>query len=332
MSKNYGQSWFQLADFHSLDKRNTTTGQPFITSDGTILVPTWNSSFYTHGTLWFAIYKGNKHGSSWLKVYEDLGGTYGKHFFESPTGDLYIGVGIGGGGTKGRISSRPNKSYLLKSEDMGKTWKKILRVSYSTSLYSGVALNDETVLVTAREKKSLFLSRNSGETWSEIHVGNVTRSASYVEELHKIVVTSNSAIFTSNDALHWTRLNAPIKGLILRYPTFYKGKLYMSHAGWHGYIVSTDLSKWYLSYDVTKETGSNLGARMVILNDYVFVGDESNGTLIRIGLPLNNNNPINMLQILEGNMNFLAFLAKYLLKSLIGYARTQTYFDLEPIP
>lgn len=310
-SKEYGKSWNEIADFYSLDKRNTTTGQPFVTEDGTILVPVWNAGFYTHGTPWFAIYKSNDSGLSWHKVYEDVEGTYAKHFFQSPNGNLHIGVGVGGGGSKGRVSSTPRKSYLLKSEDMGKTWKKILHVNYPTSLYDGVALNDETVLVTAREKKSLFLSENDGKTWKEIRLGNSARNISHIEELQNIVVTSNSAIFVFDDALKWTRINAPMKGLILRYPTWRKDKLYMSSVGWRGYIVSTNLDKWYLSFDVTKETGSNLGARMAILSDYFFIGDEANGTLIRVELPFDSDAPVSMRQILKGNMNYLTSLAKY---------------------
>lgn len=317
-SKDYGESWNEVGDFYSMDKRNTTTGQPFVTRDGTVLIPVWNAGFYTDGTPWLAIYKSDDFGLSWHKVYKDFEGTYGKHFFQSPNGNLYIGVGFGGGGSKGRVSSTPRKSYLLKSGNMGKTWRKILHVDYPTSLYSGVALNDKTIIVAAREKKSLFLSENGGKTWKEIRLGNTARNISYIEELGKIVVTSNSALFVSNDALEWTRVSAPIKGLMLRYPTWHKNRLYMSGVGWRGYIVSTNLNKWYLSFDITKETGSNLGARIAILNDSIFVGDEANGTLIRIKFPLDNKSSVTLPDMLKANVNYFTLLTKLIVKRVMG--------------
>jgi len=201
---------------------------------------------------------------------------------------------------------------------MGQTWKEILRLDYPTALYSGVALDNKTVLVAAREKKSLFLSVNGGKTWKELRMGNSMRNVAYIKELHKIIVTSNSALFISNDAISWTRLNAPIKGLILRYPTWYKRKLYMSSVGWwRGYIVSTNLNNWYLSFDVTKETGSNLGARMALLGDYMFIGDEANGTLLQTKLSSFNNGAINALQILDGNLGYLVSKTRYAIRRLL---------------
>jgi hypothetical protein len=299
-----------------MDKRNTATGQPFVTREETILVPVWNAGFYTHGKTWFAIYKSEDSGLSWKKVYNNPKGTYAKHFFQGPMGNLYIGVGLGGGGTKGKVGFIPEKSYLLESEDMGQTWREILRVDYPTALYSGVALDDQRILVAARDKKSLFLSVNGGKTWKEMRIGNYPRSISYIKELRRIVVTSDSAIFISEEAFSWTRLNTPIKGLILRYPTWYKGKLYMSSVGWRCYVLSTDLNNWYLNFDVTKETGSNLSSRMAFLNDYVFVGGDFDGTLIRVKLPFDHSDSINLSQMLKGNVNYLVFLAKQALRHI----------------
>jgi len=317
-SNDYGGSWNEIADFYSMDRRNTTTGQPFVTRDGIVLIPVWSVGFYTHGTLWFAIYRSSDSGLSWQKTYEDSEGTYGKHFFQSSDGNLYIGVGLGGGGSEGRVSPTPGRSYLLRSEDMGKTWRRILKVDYPTALYSGAVLNDKTVLVAAREKKSLFLSENGGETWKEVLMGNTTRSVSYIEELHKTVVTSNSALFFSEDSLNWTQLRVPIKGLTLRYPTWFEGKLYMSSVGWHCYVISTDLNKWYFDLDVTRVTRSNLGARMAVLSDYLFVGDEANGTLVRAKLPFDSNISVNLRQVFRGNINYLAALAKYVRARMIN--------------
>lgn len=316
-SGDYGESWTELADFHSMNKRNTTTGQPFVSTDSSIFVPVWNAGFYTHGVLGLAIYRSDDKGVSWIKMYEDLHDTYGKHFFESPEGDLYLGVGQGGGGTDGKVSPRPGKSRLLLSRDTGQNWEEILSVNYPTALYSGVALDNETVLVAAREKKSLFLSPDGGKTWKETHLGHKTRSVSYVKELSKIVVSSDSALFISDDVVKWSRFDIPVKGLMLRYPTWHEGRLYMSGVAWRSYIVSTDLNTWALNHDVTRETSSNLGARMTMLDDNIFIGDEANGTLIRVELPFESNIPINLIQLLKGNLSCLGYMAKHVIRRII---------------
>ena len=316
MSKDYGESWSKIADFHSMDKRNTTTGQPFVTNERLIFVPVWSASFYTHGNTWIAIYKSEEHGTSWKKVYEDTRGTYGKHFFQSSTdGTLYIGVGVGGGGSKGRISSTPAKSYLLKSTDLGKTWRKVLKVDYPTSLYSGATL-DETILVAARERKSVFRSVDGGDSWTETYVGKSARNVSYIKELQKFVMTSDSCIFVSNDGLTWVQVYSRMKGLILRYPTLYKGRIYMTSVGWRSHVISTDLNKWYITFDATKVTGSNLFARMAMVDDYVFLGNETNGALLRVKLPTDGHRPINTPQILESYFKHLVSTAKYKIKTL----------------
>lgn len=310
MSKDFGRSWSEIADFYSVDKRNTTTGQPFVTYDGSILVPAWSAGFYTHGNTWIAIYKGEEHGKSWKKVYEDTRGTYGKHFFQgSADGTLYLGVGVEGGGSNGRISSAPAKSYLLKSIDAGKTWTKVLKVDHPTSLYSGVAL-DNTILVAARERKSVFRSVNSGDSWTEIYVGKSTRNVSYIKELRKFVTTSDSCIFVSNDGLTWVQVSCRMKGLVLRYPTFYKGRIYATAVGWRSYIISTDLDKWYITFDATKSTDSNLFARMAILDDYIFLGNEIDGTLLRVKLPTDCDRLINGLHVLKSYFKYLILVMK----------------------
>ena len=81
-SRDHGESWSEIADFRLLDKRNTTSGQPFVTCHGTILAATWSAGFYTHGEMWFAIYGSNDRGTTWEKMYEDPLGTYGKHFLK----------------------------------------------------------------------------------------------------------------------------------------------------------------------------------------------------------------------------------------------------------
>lgn len=320
MSKDCGRSWNEIADFHFMDKRNTTTGQPFVTDEGVIFVPVWSASFYTHGGTWFAIYKSEDQGVSWEKVYEDPKGTYANHFFQSPAnGCVYIGVGVGGGGSEGRISYRPAQSYLLKSTDLGRTWSKVLTVDYPTALYSGTTVNDKTVLVSAREKKSIFRSVDGCNSWSEIRINNIARSVSYIPELSRFVVTSNSSIFISDDGSKWIRVSAPIKWSSLRYPKLYKRKLYMTGDAGHSYVISTDLNKWYLSFDVTKEIGREGFARMTMINDYMFLGGELNGFLLRVKLPIENDKPVDTTQLFETNLRCLISTAKYKIKCVLNY-------------
>jgi len=304
LSRNYGESWDQIADFQSMDKRNTTTGQPFITIEGVILLPVWNAGFYTHGTTWFAIYRSDDNGSSWKKVYEDMKGTYANHFFQDASdGSIYIGVGVGGGGAKDKVRYAPTKSYLLKSADFGVTWQKVLEVDYPTALYGGTAFNG-TILATAREKKAVFRSVDGGNSWFEIYMGNIARSATYIEELEKTVVSSNSSIFVSDDGSSWIRIKAPLIGLALRYPTFYKGQLYMTGVGYgSSYVISTNLSKWQVIFDEKERTGNNFFARMAIANDYIFLGGELNGVLFRVKASLCKPRSMSAFQLLRTNLS-----------------------------
>lgn len=314
VSPDYGESWSEVADFHLLDKRNTTTGQPFVTDRGAIYVPTWSAGFYTHGETWFAIYKSADQGSVWKKVYEDTKSTYGKHFFEnSAECSLFLGVGVGGGGTDSKIASTPAKSYLLKSIDAGETWTKVLDVNYPTAIYSGTAAKNQTILVAAREKKSVFRSVDGGCSWTEVTLGNTARNVSYIKELNEFIVTSDNCIFASRDGVTWVKINSPIK-LLLRYPIFRNGKLYMTGVGWRSLVISTDLKKWYVTFDATKFTGSNLFARMAIMNDYIFIGDEMNGMLLRVKLQDHSDKCVTTRQLLEYNARYLISITGLALK------------------
>lgn len=313
VSQDDGKSWNDIADFHSLDRRNTTSGQPFVTSQGTILATTWSAGFYTHGEMWFAIYGSKDRGTTWEKVYEDPMGTYGKHFFEdSADGSLYIGVGVGGGGVNGKVSSKPSKSYLLKSTDAGETWTKVLHINYPTAIYDGTA-KDQTILVTAREKKSVFKSMNGGRSWIETALGRTARNISNVKELNKFVVTSNSRLFVSQDGVKWIKINSPIR-LMFRYPIFRNGKLYMTGVGWRSLVISTDFNKWYVIFDATKIAHDSIFARMSLLNNYIFIGDEMNGMLLRLKLQDHNDKSVTTRRLLEYNARCLSYIVGLALK------------------
>ncbi len=315
VSRDHGDSWNELGDFYSIDRRNTTSGQPFLTSHGTLLFATWDAGFYTHGKMWLAIYRSNNLGASWEKVYEDPNGSYGKHFFEDTfDGSLYIGVGVGGGGLGGKVSSTPAGSYLLKSTDGGETWNKVLEINYPTAIYSGTVDKAQTI-ITAREKKSVFKSLDRGRSWTELTLGNTVRNVSFIKELNQFVVTSNDGIFVSKDGSKWMRINSPIR-LLLRYPTFLNGKLFMTGVGWRSLVVSTDMAKWYVIFDATRFTDSNLSARMAIVDDYILIGDEINGMLLRIRLNSFDIKPLTVLRHLEYTSRYLFSIGKLAMRRL----------------
>lgn len=286
VSKDYGETWIEIVDFNSLESLNTTTGQPFITREGIILVPTWNASYYDSGKMWLAIYRSGNEGETWEKVYFNPIATYGKHFFQSHfDATLYIGVGIGGGGHLGRINYTPNKAMLLKSENLGNTWKPCLKVNSPTSLYSGVVTDKGNVIVTAREKKSVLISRDAGKTWNEKVLGKTARCINQIKDY--LIVSSDSTVFLSkDDGKTWVPHIFPIKGLFLRYPTLYHDKILMSCSGWASLIVSLNKKcDWSIAFDATRRFRSKTFMRIVQLGNYLFLGDEKDtGTLVRVNI------------------------------------------------
>jgi photosystem II stability/assembly factor-like uncharacterized protein len=287
VSKDSGQTWRELADFHAMDKIHTTTGQPFVTERGIIFVPVWNAGFYTNGVTSFAIYRSEDRGSNWEKVYYDPLGTYAKHFFSNETGDtIYLGVGVNGGGLGGRIKYTPDESYLIKSEDYGRTWKKCLRVKYPTALYSGIVLDHETLLVTAREGKSVFRSVNEGKSWSRIPLSKPARCIAKIGDV--TIISSDNAIFASHDdGLNWKMHNTFVKGLALRYPSQLGDKILMIGAGWRSLVLAAykNVNEWLVIFDGTRVTGSRYMLRMSILKNSIFLGDEFEGKLLKVPIP-----------------------------------------------
>ncbi|UCC32936.1 MAG: hypothetical protein JSW53_03840, partial [Candidatus Bathyarchaeota archaeon] len=190
---------------------------------------------------------------------------------------------------------------------------------YPTALYSGITFGDGKILATAREKKSVFKSKDGGDSWSEVEIGNIARSISYIEGLDKTILTSDNSIFLSSDeGTSWTRLNSPILGLALRYPTFYKDKLYMTGVGWRSLVISTNLNQWHLNFDLTHETGSKFVARMAVLNDFIFLGDELNGALFQEKMPTQQTRPIDKAKTIEFGLKYLISMANYGIRRIIG--------------
>jgi len=219
------------------------------------------------------------------------------------------------------VSSTPSKSYLLKSADAGETWTKVLDIHCPTAIYDGTVAKQQTILVTAREKKSVFKSMDGGRSWTETNLGRTARNIAYVKELNEFVVTSDGCVFVSNDGVKWIGINSPIK-LMFRYPMFRNGKIYMTSVGWRSLVISTNMKKWYVTFDTTKTTGSNLFARMAIMDDYLFIGDEMNGMLLRVKLQGHDDKSVTALQLLEYNARYLLSMTGLALKRFKGIAST----------
>ena len=273
-----------MADFYSINPKNSTTGQPFVTREGIILVPVWDSGFYEFGRTWLAIYRSQDGGLTWREVYSNLTASYGNHFFQGDREDeIYLCSGMGGGGFGGSVSYTPAKGLLLKSSDSGKSWGVCFKVDRPTAIYDGIAFG-RTLLVSARELKSIFRSEDDCENWSEIRLGGAARSVSKIGG--SIIVSSDSAIFISrDDGRTWAKRNSPIRNIVLRYPTAFRDKVLMTGVGWRSLILATDLegNRWGVAFDVTKAVPKSLMARLAIAGDYLFVGDElKTGALLRI--------------------------------------------------
>jgi len=279
----------QIFDFNAINKFATTTGQPFVTREGIFLIPVWNVAFYTHGITYFAIYR-SENGYDWEKVYEDVNGTYANHFFQSPfDGSVFIGVGVKGGGKKGKISYTPERAYLLKSEDLGKKWTKIFKVDSPTAMYDGAVINEKTLIVTLREMKSIAKSFDGGRSWSIEYLGTTARNINCLRQEKKVIVSSDSCFYTSTSGqFKWKRIVIPIKCLALRYPTPYKNLILMTGVGWRSFLLAiekSNLSRFYY-LDISKLTKSNFMARMSLINETLLLGDElETGCLISIKSP-----------------------------------------------
>lgn len=285
-SNDYGNSWIELADFYSMDPRNTTTGQPFISKEGFIFVPVWDAGYYQFGKTWLTLYRSIDGGNNWEAVYSNPQAIYGKHFFQNNcTNELYLCASIGGGGTKGKVSYAPSKGILLHSKNFGKNWKICLEVSRPTALYDGIAF-ENTILVTARELGSIFRSVDNCVSWNEIKLGRAARNISKIK--NEVYVSSDSSLFVSRDnGLSWTERSCPIKNVVLRYPTLFQDKVLMTAVGSRSLILATQLryNKWQVAFDITKIIKTNFMTRLAILKDYLILGDEIEvGTLLRIPL------------------------------------------------
>ena len=274
-SEDFGESWIELADFYSMNPKNTTTGQPFTLVDGTLLVSLWDRDFYEFGRTSLAICRSEDGGRSWEETYSNSAATYGNHFFQNgQDGTIYLCAGLGGGGSEGRVSFAPAKGLLLRSRDTGRSWEACLGVDGPTALYDGVVI-DDIVIVSARDRGSVFRSEDNGGTFHEIRFGRATRNVERIGD--NVVVSSDGALFVSCDeGRSWVRKDSPLKNLAMRYPTPIRDKIAVTGVGWRSFVLTTDLrrNKWNVILDATRVAHTRLMARMTVTKDYLFLGDE----------------------------------------------------------
>lgn len=275
-SVDIGNTWDEICNFAALDARNTTTGQPFITREGVILVCVWDVRFYQYGNTWLAIYRSEDEGETWQRAYCNSRASYGKHFFQSnDSGTICLGIGIGGGGQGGRVGCTPSAAILLRSEDEGESWQECLRVQRPTPLYDGIFVGASTSLVTARDINAVYRTEDGGASWKSISVPSTPRCITKVE--HRIFISSDSSVMVSSDkGLTWTKYEIPIRNLMLRYPVKLSEKILMSGVGWRSLLVAIDqtLTRWYVAYDISSQLPTQYMTRMSLLEDSLFLGDE----------------------------------------------------------
>jgi len=270
-----------LEDLTSNDKHVDTSGKPFFKESIGVLIPAWNADYYTHGRTYFKIFH-SEDLAEFKDVYVDPTGTYGNHFFADFKGNVIcIGVGRGWKGRQGKISYTPLSSYLLCSEDGGKHWFKIYELKYPSAIYDGIII-DDIILFTAREKGSVFLSFNKGRTFTEIKLSSSARNALYTSIGKKeiVIVSSDDSFYYSTDFIKFKRIKFNTKGLALRYPTQYLGKIFFTGVGIRSWLLAFDpkLGKLY-GTDLTKFTGDVHASRLTVCDDIFFVGSELHGKL-----------------------------------------------------
>jgi photosystem II stability/assembly factor-like uncharacterized protein len=252
-----------------------------------MLLGVWDARYYEFGTCGLAIYRTQDDGATWQQVFFDGEMTYGKHFFSGTNQDeLYLCAGAGGGGAGGAVAFTPDEGVVLKSTDSGRTWHRCLAAESPTSVYDGIAWRG-SVLVTARERCSVFRSIDDGVSWQERSLSLPARTIGAVGD--RLIVTSDSAVFVSTDGGEtWSMCRAPIRGLVLRYPIGVpgtEGEIIVSAVGWRSLLLRVDLAsnEWFIAADFTAFLRSASMTRLALSGDFVFAGDESaSGVLMRV--------------------------------------------------
>jgi hypothetical protein len=265
------------------EPRIDTSGQPYFKPGLGLFIPAWNSEFYTIGKTIFVIFKSYDF-NEYKVVYVDEHGSYGKHFFTDAQGTrICIGVGKGWNGKPGRVSYTPRGAYLLCSEDGGDHWTQIYEIKYPTAIYSGVIV-DDIIAFTLRERGAVVVSFNGGKHFREIILGSSARIITFcrIEGSDVAILSSDDALFISDDFMNWKKIKLPTKGLALRYPTVDESSVFFTGVGNGSWIFKVSLDNFNIKDIMAREIHYDIAPRLALFNRKLYVGSELYGKLYSI--------------------------------------------------
>jgi hypothetical protein len=273
----------EIGDLYAFDSRNTTTGQPFITLDGSILVPCWSVDYYATKKPWLAIYR--YANGAWSKVYEDASGSYCSHIAQDHvTRALYTGY----------HQPATYRSRVIKSTDDGATWALVYdnaEVSSSNAIIYSCAAFNNNVIATKRDKHTYIRSSNGGGAWTESgNLGANMRTVAIYYDLGLSFIGSDNYLFYSRDyfaTYKRIRIQSGTGFWAFRYPIRVGGRLLLStDDGRRSTVIlaSRDLYHTVTPVFSVESSGSNF-PRISGYGDFLFVGSDYYGTLTRITLP-----------------------------------------------
>jgi hypothetical protein len=272
----------EIGDLYATDSRNTTTGQPFITLDGSVLVPCWSVNYYSTREPWLAIYR--YANGVWSKVYEDASGSYCSYICQDPVTKYIYAV---------YHQPATYASRVIKSTDDGQTWSIVYNVTESSEInartYSISAYNNN-VIATKRDKRTFIRSTNGGSTWTESSVLPIpTRSVNILPDLGLSIITSDNYIYYSRDFFAtYNRIRIQSGGgyWVFRYPIRVGGWLLLSAVELRETATVIFASKdLYHTVAPVFNLRDICNPRLAGYGDYLLIGSERYGTLTRITLP-----------------------------------------------
>jgi len=294
---NEGREYALLADLNTLSAEGLdTTGQPLLYEEE-IFVPMWSTKFYTDGFLGLAIVSCNVADPKPEIRYSNHMYTYASHFFRNTSrpDELFLGVGKGGGGRRGKIRVVPDSGVLLKSSDRGKTWRSVFTSEEASAIYDGIAMND-MVIITSRDSGEIHVLKEEPSGTYSIRktylLASPARNISLLtwKNSSTIVVSSDNGFYAARfdgESLEIKRISMPIRGFALRYPTIIDNR-FLSFIGVSStlgrsalllYGAESDL--YYV--DLTRLTGLRTFSRMALCesskSEQLLLGTEMEGCL-----------------------------------------------------
>ena len=92
---------------------------------------------------------------------------------------------------------------------------------------------------------------------------------------------------TRDEGETWIKLNSPLRNLAFRYPMPFQDNIVVTGVGWRSLVLRADVGRnqWRVIFDATKAVSTKLMARMAMVGDYLFLGDEmETGKLLRVNI------------------------------------------------